>query len=161
MTTEKACIDCYPNKDVRRAVQQFGFIWTNGKKTRPRRAEDPGPRCRTHWRAEKLRRKGATHEKRVQETYGLEAGEYARLYEFQDGRCALCRRATGASKRLAVDHDHATGAVRGLCCGVCNKWILGHARDSVAYFQRCIRYLTTTPYSLMRAGEEGWVPPGE
>jgi hypothetical protein len=110
---------------------------------------------------EKIRRKAAAHEKRVQNTYGLEKGEYAQLYEFQGGRCALCRRATGASKRLAVDHDHATGAVRGLCCGVCNKWILGHARDSIEYFRRCIRYLTTTPYSLMKAGAERWVPPGE
>jgi hypothetical protein len=122
---------------------------------------DSGGRCRTHWRKESLRRKAANHEKRVQALYGLEEGEYAQLYAFQGGRCALCRRATGASKKLAVDHDHATGAVRGLCCTICNKWILGHARDKVEFFYRCIRYLATTPYSLMRSGSERWVPEGE
>lgn len=151
MTTSKPCKECLADFDS-------GAI---SKLPQRRIVPDSGGRCMTHWRAEKLRRKANAHEKRVQQTYGLEKGEYARLYEFQGGRCALCRRATGASKRLAVDHDHATGAVRGLCCGVCNKWILGHARDSVAYFRRCIRYLTTTPYSLMRAGEERWMPPGE
>jgi hypothetical protein len=148
---EKPCKDCWSDLAV-------GAITKLPKR---RVVPDSGGRCRTHWRAETLRRKARNHEKRVQQTYGLEEGEYARLYEFQGGFCAICRRATGASKRLAVDHDHATGAVRGLCCGVCNKWILGHAHDSIAFFQRCIRYLTTTPYSLMRAGNERWMPPGE
>jgi hypothetical protein len=157
----KLCKDCYPTPEERAVIKATGYSFRDGKKVRPRVANEEGPRCRTHWREETLRRKAANHEKHVNETYGLQPGEYARLYQFQGGRCALCRRATGASKRLAVDHDHATGAVRGLCCGVCNKWILGHARDSIAYFRRCIRYLVTTPYSLMREGEESWVPPGE
>lgn len=121
---------------------------------------ESGTRCMTHWRAEKLRRKAAAHEKRVQNTYGLEAGEYAQLYEFQGGRCALCRRATGASRRLSVDHDHATGLVRGLLCRPCNTF-LGHARDKITFFRRCIRYLVTTPYSLMREGDKSWVDIGE
>lgn len=146
-----------PCKDCLKLVELGELTKLPNRKIVP----DSGGRCMTHWRAEKLRRKAAAHEKRVQNTYGLERGEYAQLYEFQGGRCALCRRATGASKRLAVDHDHATGAVRGLCCGVCNKWILGHARDSIAFFRRCIRYLDSTPYSLMKAGYERWMPSGE
>lgn len=32
------------------------------------------------------------------------------------GRCALCERRT----ELVIDHDHATGKVRGLICAQCN-----------------------------------------
>lgn len=95
--------------------------------------------------------KAANHEKRVQQTYGLEKGEYAQLYEFQGGLCALCRRATGSSRRLSVDHCHVTGDVRGLLCRPCNN-ILGHARDKAKFFLRCILYLRRPPYKRMKAG---------
>jgi hypothetical protein len=100
-------------------------------------------------------RKAANHEKRVQETYGLLKGEYAQLYAFQGAVCALCRRATGASRRLSVDHDHKTGEVRGELCRPCNT-LLGHARDDIAFFRRCIRYLAFPPYQAMKEGWTDW-----
>lgn len=142
-TSDRPCKDCL-------ADLASGAI----NKLPKRVANDPGPRCRTHWRAEKLRRKAANHEKRVQETYGLAKGQYAQLYEFQGGRCALCRRATGASKKLAVDHDHKTGKVRGLCCSVCNRIVLGHSRDDRRFFMRCLAYLRRPPYQRMMEGGE-------
>lgn len=127
-------------------------------KVMPKRvAKDPGPRCRTHHRVVVRARKAANHEKRVQNVYGLEAGEYAQLYEFQGGVCALCRRSTGAARRLAVDHDHLTGKVRGELCKPCNT-LLGHARDKTAFFLRCILYLRRPPYERMKSGGE-WNPP--
>lgn len=140
------CKDCYPTVEERVNARLSG-----GKSRRVRPAPHPGPRCTTHWRERQRQVKAANHEKRVQNTYGLEKGEYARLYVFQGGLCALCRRATGASRRLSVDHDHKTGAVRGLLCRPCNT-LLGHARDRLSFFRRCIRYLTTTPYSQMKNG---------
>lgn len=80
--------------------------------------------------------------------YGLTPEQYEALYHFQGDRCALCRRATGRSRRLAVDHDHATGEIRGLCCGTCNK-ILGHARDDAEYFYRSAAYLHFPPWTAM------------
>jgi len=144
MTTSKPCKECLAEFDN-------GTI----SKLPKRLALNPGPRCQTHWRAELRRRKAANHEKRVQGVYGLKAGEYAQLYEFQQGRCALCRRATGASKRLAVDHDHVSGEVRGLACSVCNR-LLGHARDKIAFFRRCILYLAFPPYKAMKEGWTEW-----
>ncbi|PRH79344.1 endonuclease VII [Streptomyces solincola] len=94
-------------------------------------------------------RRVAAHEKRVQRTYGLDPGEYDRLHAFQGGLCALCRRATGATRKLSVDHDHATGEVRGLLCRPCNN-TLGHARDAVAFFARGIDYLNDPPARQMR-----------
>jgi hypothetical protein len=43
-----------------------------------------------------------------------------------------------------VDHDHSNGEVRGILCGPCNQ-LLGHGRDSIAFFQRVIDYLTNPP----------------
>ncbi|MFD4474601.1 endonuclease VII domain-containing protein [Streptomyces sp. NPDC058471] len=100
-------------------------------------------------------RKAADHEKRVIDTYGLKKGEYAKLYTFQGGVCALCRRATGASRRLSVDHDHRTGEVRGLLCRPCNT-LLGHARDNISFFKRCAGYLGLSPYAAMKQGWEAW-----
>lgn len=51
---------------------------------------------------------------------------YAQLLERQGGGCAICRKAPKeGGRRLDVDHDHATGAVRGLLCWTCNHFILG------------------------------------
>lgn len=86
----------------------------------------------------------ANHEKRVGETYGLEAGEYDLLLANQDGVCAICQRKPGA-KRLAVDHNHDTGEVRGLLCRACNRDVLGHLRDDPEALQRAISYLTNPP----------------
>ena len=118
-----------------------------------RPAPHPGPRCATHHRDEQKRRKQAAHEARVQKVYGLAPGDYERLYAFQGGRCALCRRASGKTKRLAVDHDHATGSVRGLLCSGCNR-LLGHARDDAAFFIRAWSYLKLPPYQLLTDHEE-------
>lgn len=106
-------------------------------------AEGGGGRCATHWREEKKRRKAASHERRTKVVYGLE--DYWGLYEYQGSVCAICQRATGATRRLSVDHDHATGEVRGLLCRPCNS-MLGHGRDSQAFFARAMRYLLNPPH---------------
>lgn len=94
--------------------------------------------------------KGA-HSKAIMQRYGLSAEDYAALYEFQGGRCYICRRATGRTRNLSVDHDHSTMEVRGLLCRPCNT-MLGHARDLIAFFQRAIDYLRDPPYARMKRG---------
>jgi hypothetical protein len=84
------------------------------------------------------------HRAMTARVYGLSDGDYDKLYEAQNGRCALCQVATGRTKRLAVDHDHATGEVRGILCSVCNR-MLGHGRDRTDFFLRVIEYLTAPP----------------
>jgi DNA-binding CsgD family transcriptional regulator len=51
---------------------------------------------------------------------GVNPDEYNRLLAAQDGHCALCPN-TPKTRRLSVDHDHKTGAVRGLLCYRCNR----------------------------------------
>ena len=57
--------------------------------------------------------------------YNLEPIHRDALAAAQEGQCAICGTAAG---RLVIDHDHATGAVRGMLCDSCNLG-LGHFRD--------------------------------
>lgn len=111
-------------------------------------------RCATHLREEKKRRAERARELRLKKVYGLEPGEYAQIKAAQGGKCFICQRATGASKALAVDHDHTTGYVRGLLCGPCNQTV-GQARDDIAYFERAINYLTSPPAQAMGIYRKG------
>jgi hypothetical protein len=110
-----------------------------------RPSSPPGPRCATHHRKRTRAAKLAAHSRRVEAIYGITGEQYAALLSYQGGRCAICQRATGASKRLAVDHDHATGKVRGLLCGRCNRDVLGHLRDDPAALRRAADYLEKPP----------------
>ncbi len=48
--------------------------------------------------------------------------DFDRLYQIQSGSCAVCKKhQSELSRALNVDHDHATGFVRGLLCDSCNK----------------------------------------
>lgn len=51
--------------------------------------------------------------------------EYYELKQRQAGRCAICGTPEDQSTRkLAVDHDHVTGKIRGLLCMVCNSRVV-------------------------------------
>ncbi|MCA2331875.1 endonuclease VII domain-containing protein [Mycobacterium avium] len=105
----------------------------------------PGGRCVTHERARKSKTRDSAWERRLMAVYGLTAEQYWEIYEYQGGKCYICQRATGARKKLSVDHDHETGFVRGLCCGPCNRDVLGHLRDSTEALWRAITYLIFPP----------------
>lgn len=62
--------------------------------------------------------------------YGMAKGDYERMYAEQDGRCAICRRkCRRGGETLCVDHDHKTGAIRGLLCNDCNRSLGGFGDD--------------------------------
>ena len=128
MAKQKQCVDCK----------------TEGVDTR-RVAKYPGPRCYTHHRARKQAASRARHGAHIEKTYGITSEEYEELYRAQGGRCAICQRATGARRRLAVDHDHDSLLVRGLLCKTCNYKILGHLRDDTEALQRAIDYINHPP----------------
>lgn len=107
-------------------------------------ASGTGGRCATHGRQAKRLSKAGAHERRVQKVYGLKPGEYGQIYVLQGQVCAICRRATGATRALSVDHDHRNGQVRGLLCRPCND-LLGHIRDDVETARRVVGYLLTPP----------------
>jgi hypothetical protein len=68
----------------------------------------------------------------TEKTYGVTEEQYRALLMAQDGRCAICGRLP-RNRRLAVDHDHNTGEVRGLLCYTCNHFVLRYVEgDPIA-----------------------------
>ena len=82
--------------------------------------------------------------KNLQYGYGMTLADYDSLLERQGGVCAICGGPpNGRGRRysnFAVDHDHKTGAVRGLLCSNCNTGI-GNLRDDIALLKLAIKYL--------------------
>ena len=76
--------------------------------------------------------------------YGITPEEFDRLLDAQGGRCAICGatdpRGRVRGSRMHVDHDHATGRVRGLLCFPCNSG-MGHFEDDASRLGDAIAYL--------------------
>lgn len=66
-------------------------------------------------------------ESNIRRLYDMSVAQFDELLASQGGVCAndACRRphVEERGKRLHVDHDHVTGAVRGLLCNGCNRGI--------------------------------------
>jgi len=94
-----------------------------------------------HHRDQYLQKHRFYHKKR---TYGLSAGEFEQLYTAQNGQCAICGAVfpplSERMKRIAVDHNHATGAVRALLCIQCNTAV-GMVMENVEIAERLVEYL--------------------
>lgn len=73
--------------------------------------------------------------------FGLSDEDYEALFSRQDGRCAICQ--VAFIKTPHIDHNHATGSVRGLLCGPCNQGV-GQFDDSPERLAAAIRYLEAT-----------------
>ena len=74
--------------------------------------------------------------------YGLTLEQYDAMVAAQQNRCAICGMDGTKSThgKLYVDHDHATGAVRGLLCHGCNT-ALGLFADDPARLVAAAEYL--------------------
>ena len=143
--SEHLCIDC--------AREQIPGVHVPASKIRKIVTADGEPkRCTTHLRRFKTRQRQQARGRAVERTYDISAKDAGELLVFQGGRCWICRKATGASKLLAVDHDHADDWVRGRLCSTCNQFIGRQLGDDPQKAARLIGYLSgDTPYRRMLA----------
>ena len=75
--------------------------------------------------------------------FGITSKQYDEMLVSQKGCCKLCGKdGSKLTKRLAVDHCHETGAVRGLLCGTCNT-ALGLFYDNIELMKKAIKYVRT------------------
>jgi hypothetical protein len=82
----------------------------------------------------------------LKRTKGINFKRYDEILELQEGKCAICLTNETGRKTATlffVDHDHETGAVRGLVCNACN-FLLGQARDNTEILKSAILYLKKT-----------------
>lgn len=85
----------------------------------------------------KQRRYGGSRHYHLRRRYGIGAAEVDRMIRDQGGVCLIC----GRSDPDHVDHDHATGRVRGILCFNCNGG-LGQFADDVERLVAAIAYLS-------------------
>ena len=83
--------------------------------------------------------KERAHAGHLKRKFGITMEEYQRMLYEQKGVCAICRKPP-TKKRLAVDHDHNTGRIRGLLHTQCNAAI-GILKDDPAVMYAAAVYL--------------------
>ena len=105
-----------------------------------------GPAARKQVRSRYEEVKDRQRDLRFQRKYGITADEYDRMLADQDGVCARCKEPPGML-RLAVDHCHNTGRVRGLLCGPCNTYI-GRLEANMDRLDEDLAYIS---YDVLRA----------
>jgi|SRR4051794_26353060 hypothetical protein len=81
----------------------------------------------------------ANRKSHLKRKYGLTPEQYDEMLRGQRGGCAICGRSPGEFP-LHVDHDHATGEIRGLLCVGCNNG-LGLFDESEELFNAAVTYL--------------------
>jgi hypothetical protein len=101
-------------------------------------------RCRGRKHPPMDKRKNSNN--RLKVTYGITLDEYDKLFDAQRGLCAICGQPEthtsryGGVFRLAVDHNHTTGNIRGLLCSTCNRAV-GLLKDNTAVLLKAVAYL--------------------
>lgn len=139
--TEKPCSVC---KEVK-PLEQFGAD--------SKRADGRKRQCKLCLAAA-MREWQRTHRDSVRRTrikkkYGLTPEAYEALLTKQGPHCPICGKAlphhlsspdSDLRDAVAIDHNHTTGAIRGILCAPCNKG-LGYFVDDPQRLMAAARYL--------------------
>lgn len=138
-----------------------------------RRPGGRGSWCRVCWVAfsKAKRDKMSPRDRQARELrrrYGITPDEYDAMLKKQNKVCAICKdreatvhRISQKTQKLAVDHDHNTGKVRGLLCSRCNK-ALGLFYDDLTLLTAATEYLIQhKEASDVNTGENGATPTGD
>lgn len=88
-------------------------------------------------RAKLYRQRRAAH---FRVKYGITLEQFDELLASQGGCCAICETTSPVAPGWVLDHDHSTGALRGVLCSPCNKG-LGCFEDQGHRLHAAERYL--------------------
>lgn len=97
-------------------------------------------------KAKRAANPNANRDMQLRRNYGIDLEQYNAMFQEQRGLCSICHRPPVASKKLVVDHCHATGHVRALLCSQCNVAIGMMSDDperlyaAAAYLERFNEY---------------------
>ena len=118
-------------KKERNAAYQEASRAANPEKVAARKAA---------YRAANPEKAAATCVKQRLRKYGLTVEQYNIMLSEQNGTCGICKLVCLTGRRLAVDHCHDTGRVRGLLCSNCNRGN-GMLKESPKNLAASLRYL--------------------
>ena len=144
------------NSEKKRAYQ-LAYRRANSEKVRAREREyGKRKRSKPEYRERQRARQGESYRLRKSQNpeyrredwyrnnlkryYNLTEQEYQQMYQAQGGLCAICGNPEISGRKLAVDHDHKSGLVRGLLCQRCNGGI-GQLGDDISRLESAVVYL--------------------
>lgn len=90
---------------------------------------------------------------RLRREYHTNLAEHKKVSKYQGDVCAICKQPVEPGRpRLAVDHRHSDGLLRGLLCWKCNRAIGAFHRfhpDAIDLFKSAWEYLTNPPFTAV------------
>lgn len=73
-----------------------------------------------YWKNESLEKRRARAISHQLKKYGLTREQFLEMLKNHNNQCAICDFVFEQRRDVCVDHNHTTGAVRGLLCHKCN-----------------------------------------
>ena len=154
MDVEKQCPRCQVTKPAseyyKAAARKGGLSYEckvchniqldEWRRNNPDKVRAVRQRATKKWQAANRDKMRCAHLRR---TYNMTLDDYKHMLADQNGCCAICGSSSpnnGDVTVFAVDHDHATGNVRGLLCNPCNRGI-GYLQDDVDVVAAATDYL--------------------
>lgn len=117
------------------------------ERARRRRNENPvsaergRASCRRYYRRNRARETKRGRDQKLWLNYGITREDYNLMLAAQNECCAICHTTEPRGQGVFhVDHDHATGHLRGLLCHHCNV-MLGHGKDDPVLLRAAAEYL--------------------
>lgn len=139
---------CWP--DANALFAEVGFAPARGYRLAAKDQTQPFGPGNTCWKLAEKRPVPASNlenlNRELIKKFGITLSEYNSKLSEQNGVCACCAnpetrlKNDGSVRMLSVDHDHRTGAVRGLLCCACNVGI-GSLQDDPKVLRKAADYL--------------------
>lgn len=99
------------------------------------------------WAARQANNPGLERKRTLKRRFGMTHEQHEEMIRQHDNKCAICGEGetsycsvSGSRRRLAIDHCHNTGKIRGLLCYRCNTTI-GKVKESREILNNMIKYL--------------------
>lgn len=98
------------------------------------------------WASRQINNPKFSRMRHLERNFGITPQDYDTKLWLQNGVCAICKNEetsihkSGTLRKLAVDHCHTTGKIRGLLCWRCNATI-GKVDDDTELLYKMIEYL--------------------
>ena len=151
----KRCSSCKASKDIgefhksanrrlgrhaycKECVRTKNAMWVRSNK------EKHAATCANWYAKNKSTAAAKSSEWHYQFHYGISKSEFLSMVDSVNGKCQCCGITivvgTRANNGAVLDHDHATGKIRGVLCSGCNKGI-GLLKDSAVVLEMAAAYL--------------------
>lgn len=120
-----------------------------GKKWQLENPERTKEIAREYYKANKEPHNDRATNNRLIRNLGITKDQYDKIMREHDGRCDICGTDIpgGPHGSFNLDHDHATGELRGVLCMRCNT-SLGKFEDRIDLLQAAINYLQSPPLKV-------------